>query len=171
MLSWLCRWLPVILWCLVIFFTSADPDPYRRLPENRSAPVLPSVFTIPERNETVGRLSHVGEYAVLAALLTRSFSWQRRVSGKSSLKTLAFASLFALSDEIHQEFVPGRAFELGDLALDLIGPAPRPPPGPRLVGPVSLPGKAEHLQHPLPGRHPEGEGVISNLPFRNRPHL
>lgn len=37
--------------------------------------------------------------------------------------TLAFSFLFALSDEIHQYFTPGRSFQLSDLGLDMCGVA------------------------------------------------
>jgi VanZ family protein len=35
--------------------------------------------------------------------------------------TWTLGSLFALSDEVHQNFVPGRTFSMTDIDLDLLG--------------------------------------------------
>jgi len=40
---------------------------------------------------------------------------------RGSLTVLLLAMAFALSDEIHQRFVPGRAFQVIDLFIDLLG--------------------------------------------------
>ncbi len=64
---------------------------------------------------------HVGEYAVLAGLILLAIAWKKTVQIRSVLITLGVSSLYAFSDEIHQHFVPGRAFEWGDLRLDFIG--------------------------------------------------
>ena len=45
-----------------------------------------------------------------------------RQTGRFTLhSSLALTMLFALTDEWHQSFVPGRQFDLRDLALDLVG--------------------------------------------------
>lgn len=52
------------------------------------------------------------------SLLTFTFSRTKRF-----LIALGFSFLYALSDEVHQYFVPGRAFQLSDLAVDTLGAA------------------------------------------------
>ncbi|MCR5748151.1 MAG: VanZ family protein, partial [Lachnospiraceae bacterium] len=42
-------------------------------------------------------------------------------SKKAIIISLAFCFLFACSDEIHQLFVPGRAFEFADIMIDTSG--------------------------------------------------
>jgi len=37
------------------------------------------------------------------------------------LNSLIICTIFALSDEIHQYFIPGRMFELGDIIADISG--------------------------------------------------
>ncbi|WP_018467266.1 VanZ family protein [Calidithermus timidus] len=61
------------------------------------------------------KLVHAGVYALLGHLLTQGtqrplFSW-------------SLAVLYGLSDEVHQMFVPGRVFDLGDWLADAIGAA------------------------------------------------
>lgn len=59
------------------------------------------------------KIAHVAEYAVLGALLARA----------TARANLAFAlgTLYAISDEIHQSFVPGRAGSPLDVAIDAVG--------------------------------------------------
>ena len=111
-------WLPVILWAAIIFLFSSNPDPYRFLPASwRSAVPLPTL-TNSSAAELLGQFLHFLEYAVLAFLLARAFY---KTASTQSIYTVIIASLFAFSDEIHQLFVPGRAFQLIDLIIDFLG--------------------------------------------------
>jgi VanZ family protein len=56
---------------------------------------------------------HLLEYAFLAMLLFYAFLRKKY--------TIIIAYLYALSDEIHQTFVPGRSGRLRDTFIDLIG--------------------------------------------------
>jgi VanZ family protein len=116
---------------LVIFFFSANPDPYRFLPAAwRSAVPLPTLSDS-SLTEWIGQLMHFMEYAVLAFLLRRSLHASGRdaralnktsaTSTKIPALVILISMLFALSDEIHQLFVPGRAFQGVDLLIDLLG--------------------------------------------------
>jgi VanZ family protein len=74
---------------------------------------------------------HFVEYLVLAFLLRRSLHASGRdaralyktsaASTKIPALVILISMLFALSDEIHQLFVPGRAFQVVDLLIDLLG--------------------------------------------------
>jgi VanZ family protein len=114
-------WLPVILWAAIIFFFSSNPDPYRYLPAAwRSAVPLPSISTS-SAAELLGQLMHFVEYTVLAFLLARALHHTLPTSQKINLLTIFFTMIFALSDEIHQFFVPGRALQVIDLIIDFLG--------------------------------------------------
>lgn len=71
-------------------------------------------------NDTLGEIGHLTEYIVLGFLTVWAV-----IPGRSSraiaMLALAICMLYALSDEFHQIFVPGRAFQLVDLGLDLLG--------------------------------------------------
>jgi len=91
-----------------IFYGSAQP----------SLPSLPdTLFDL-----IMKKSAHVAEYAVLAILWYRAL-YTRLPS--PSVQWLAFiiAFLYALSDEFHQSFIPGRTASWRDVALDVGGAA------------------------------------------------
>ena len=70
----------------------------------------------------VRKAAHFTEYAILGILmynLFRSFN----VSSKKSFFAVAVCFLYAVSDEIHQYFVPGRACRFLDMLIDTAGSA------------------------------------------------
>jgi VanZ family protein len=121
------RWLPVLLWMIFIFINSANPNPYRFLPTSWALQSVPAQANpgpkITTPNELLGRCLHAAEYLVLAALVTRALIGRGDLRLASLAMAFGLSGLYAFSDEIHQLFVPGRAFELRDLALDLAGSA------------------------------------------------
>jgi VanZ family protein len=121
------RWLPVLLWAIIIFITSANPNPYRALPVSWNIQTVP-IQSDPgskkiTRDEILGRFLHAAEYLVLAALIARALTGRGDLRFTLLAMALGLSFLYALSDEVHQLYVPGRAFELRDLALDLAGSA------------------------------------------------
>lgn len=69
----------------------------------------------------VREISHSLEYAVFGALVYNAVIQSEKVKKFTLIVSVAFGFLYALSDEIHQLFVPNRSFELLDLTMDLIG--------------------------------------------------
>lgn len=93
-------WLPVVAWAVVIFALSSVPD----LGTGLGGWDL-----------VLRKLAHMAEYAVLGALLLRA-------TGRAGL-AVALGTLYAVSDEIHQAFVPGRMGSPLDVAIDAVGVA------------------------------------------------
>ena len=70
-------------------------------------------------HEFMRSLAHFAEYALLGLLMynaVNAFSIKR-----APVVSVALSFTYALSDEIHQYFVPERSFQLIDLAVDLGG--------------------------------------------------
>lgn len=124
-------WLPVLLWCAVIFGFSSDAGSSRRT-SRIIGPVLR--WLVPGISEEVvykiqfgvRKAAHVTEYAALALLVWRAL--RRPVRGdqrpwlwREAWLALACAALFAVSDEIHQAFVPGREGRAMDVLIDSAG--------------------------------------------------
>ena len=91
-------WLPVVVWAAVIFAFSSVPD----LGTGLGGWDL-----------VLRKIAHTAEYAILGALLLRA-------TGRIGV-ALALGIAYAVSDEIHQTFVPGRAGKPLDVAIDTLG--------------------------------------------------
>jgi VanZ family protein len=98
-------WGPVALWMSVIYALSARSTLLEM--DNRILEFL------------VHSAAHVTEYVVLGFLLARAL----RVENTRQRLAIGFlvAMLYALSDEWHQSFVPGRDASLLDLTMDALG--------------------------------------------------
>ena len=72
--------------------------------------------------QIISNLAHIPAYALLTFLWLKSFA---RTESKNNITAfsliLAGLVLFAVSDEIHQSFVPDRTASFMDIGLDLIG--------------------------------------------------
>lgn len=101
-------WLPVLLWAVFIFLVSSLPGKD-----------IPGLFW----GQDI--LFHIFEYAVLALLLSRALKNSRffSLSNKPMRLSLVIISclVYALSDELHQYFVPGRISCISDLIIDGMG--------------------------------------------------
>ena len=93
-------WLPVVVWAAVIFAFSSVPDLGTGL----------GTWDLVLR-----KLAHACEFALLGALLLRALRDERAA--------LAAGVAYAISDEVHQIFVPGRVGSPLDVAIDSVGVA------------------------------------------------
>ncbi|QQS44110.1 VanZ family protein [Candidatus Roizmanbacteria bacterium] len=107
--KFLLAWGPALALMITIFFLSS-----------RQRIAVSEVYTI---NFIVFKSLHVIEYAALFFLVFRGF--YRTLSHKNMKKVFLYAIvttfLYALSDELHQTFVPTRNGSIRDLFIDSIG--------------------------------------------------
>jgi len=66
-------------------------------------------------------IMHVGEYAILGLLMNLVMAKRFSRTSKSILYSSVFSSLYGVTDEIHQFFVPTRCFDIYDICADTIG--------------------------------------------------
>jgi VanZ family protein len=64
---------------------------------------------------------HLVEFAILYVLFVLTLLTSRGLTARLNLVCILIASLYGLSDEIHQSFVPARSATLIDLVKDVIG--------------------------------------------------
>jgi VanZ family protein len=102
-------WGPVVVWMTIIFLLS-----------NRQS-VQVSDQTVP--NFIFFKTLHVIEYAILFTLNVRAFKHTyTKATGKLWFySALAITILYAMSDEIHQTFIPTREGRLRDVIIDASG--------------------------------------------------
>ena len=76
--------------------------------------------------KTVRKIAHFSLYALLGicTYISASLTFIKKGSHyiqKNALISLSFCILYAISDEIHQSFIPGRSCELTDILIDTSG--------------------------------------------------
>ena len=69
----------------------------------------------------VRKMAHFSIYTVLGIILSTFFGIFINKNGKRSVICLAIGVLYAISDEIHQIFVPGRTAKVMDVFIDTSG--------------------------------------------------
>ena len=82
--------------------------------------------TIHDVQVVVRKGGHVSGYAVLAILILRALNqslFPNAWSAKAALFSEAVATLYAISDELHQSFEPTRYASAWDVLIDAIGAA------------------------------------------------
>lgn len=93
------RFLPAILWMGFIFFLSSG-----------STSTITGTST---ERFIILKSFHLIEYAILYLCF--------KFAGISTKNSILLAYLYALSDEFHQSFVPGRGSKFTDTLIDLVG--------------------------------------------------
>lgn len=121
LLTILSRWLLVILWAGTIFLLSSHSDPYSLIPEKIFRWIYFTHIYGIRLTKIVGPLAHAFQFAILAFLLSRALHVGNEFGKKHVWIVVILCTAFALSDEIHQYFVPRRAFQWTDLLVDLLG--------------------------------------------------
>jgi VanZ family protein len=99
-------WLPLALYCLLIFFQSSKPS-FEHLPH------------IPYFDKFL----HFVGYALLGILFFRAFRTMRLKQSRQLLILFSIlcATLYGISDEIHQYFVPFREASFLDVIANTLG--------------------------------------------------
>ena len=105
-LSHLWFWGPVIAYVALIFYLSSLSD-------------ITLATPYPDH------ILHAGEFFGLSILVARALNGglQRPISSRTLLLAFLFCVLYAVSDEIHQMFVPNRYADLTDVLSDVVGAA------------------------------------------------
>ena len=67
------------------------------------------------------KVGHAIEYGVLAVLLSRALAGGGPVDRQNAIYAASLAILYALTDEYHQSFVPGRTADWTDILADGVG--------------------------------------------------
>jgi VanZ family protein len=85
---------------------------------------ISSIARPPDLSTSIGdKGGHAILYFGLAALLVRALAggWRRGFGTGVGAAAVIGSTLYGVTDEIHQMFVPPRTAELADLAADLVG--------------------------------------------------
>lgn len=118
------RWIPVVLWCIVIFCFSEFPlftgENTKRMLEAVLS-YLPfgtdGDDTSSPLNFIIRKLAHLTEFGILAVLVWRALEPKRM----AYVGAWIFATVYAMTDEWHQSFKPERTASVRDVLIDSCG--------------------------------------------------
>ena len=105
-------WLPAVLYAGMIYYMSSQSHPEEQLP----------AFVLKDISDKV---LHAVEYAGLAVLCYRAFRWAAgpSVARQALVLAIVTASIYGVTDEVHQFFVPFRESSWLDWLADTAGAA------------------------------------------------
>ena len=98
-------WLPVYIYLILIFYFSSQS-------------IIPASTALAERFYVRPYLQHILIYAGLTLTISRGSNYSKN---NSNFLVVFSTTLYGLTDEIHQYFVPGRTFEFLDIGMDFLG--------------------------------------------------
>ena len=103
-------WLPAVLYAGMIYYMSSQSHPEEQLP----------AFVLKDISDKV---LHAVEYAGLAVLCYRAFRWAAgpSVARQALVLAIVTASIYGVTDEVHQFFVPFRESSWLDWLADTAG--------------------------------------------------
>lgn len=133
-------WITVILWMSVIFYLSHQPAvTSKKLSQEVTEVIVETIQKVTSEknlnknswNHVVRKHAHFFAYFVLGLLVIHAVenkhtsravqSQNIRCRSKYFLIAVAVCVVYAVSDEIHQLFVPGRGAQVTDVMIDSVG--------------------------------------------------
>ncbi len=116
----------ILILMVTIFILSAQPaEKSNALSKSVTENILkdPTEQAVKDWNETVRKTAHFSLYLLLGMAVAGFCLCDPMTGWKRWLIPLLFCLCYAISDEIHQIFVPGRGCELSDILIDFAGSA------------------------------------------------
>ncbi len=112
-------WFAVLVWMAIIFALSAQHSNESAEFSGQFLAMLNKFFSAGLTDFLIRKAAHTAEYFILAILVFNAVFLTRQKQGP--FLTFFIALLVAVSDEIHQHFVPGRACQIRDILIDSAG--------------------------------------------------
>ncbi len=122
-------YLAVIIWMIIIFYLSHQPiNNSSELSEGISKPVvekLESIMKIDIDEEKVDylvrKLAHFTEYMILGILMYLASGKNNILRNNKIIWCILICAMYAITDKVHQAFIPGRGPRVFDVLIDTAG--------------------------------------------------
>ena len=123
-------WIPLLLWmCLIFYLSHQDGTTSAALSDwiKEQIKAILSLFRTMEEQDKKGpwgwilrKMAHATEYGILCWLAVRVLGLYYR-GRKALLYGFIFSVFYAMTDEFHQSFIPGRGPSIWDVGIDSLG--------------------------------------------------
>ncbi len=110
----------LIIWLIVIFVMSSFGGDDSASQSNIIVDFIAKLFNVSNLEVLsfiIRKLAHVTEYLILGVLFTNVV----HLYNAHNYWGIVYSFLYAISDEIHQYFIPDRACQITDMLIDLFG--------------------------------------------------
>lgn len=128
-------WTAVLSWLVLIFYLSSQPAVESDELSKKVTKVIVDIVDkiidlddgksgidlVEEFNHIVRKYAHFTSYLVLGLLVMNALFRSKVLGFKAFIFSLAFSIFYAVSDEVHQLFVPGRGAQVTDVLIDSLG--------------------------------------------------
>lgn len=123
-------WAFVIVWMAVIFYLSHQPATESDklstgiteiIVENVQKVLPQNEFDMNRLNHVVRKNAHFFAYLLLGIFVLHALTKSGVLGFKAFFIALGICVLYAISDEVHQLFVPGRSGQVRDVLIDSTG--------------------------------------------------
>ena len=112
----------VAIWMIIIFIMSSFNSVESSNQSNFIVDIIANIFKI-ENIELLSfiirKIAHYTEYLILGLLVINMYI--KNNINNLYLISIIFCIIYAISDEIHQFLIPGRACQIKDILIDSIG--------------------------------------------------
>lgn len=116
------KYILLFVWMAIIFFLSAEGAHDSRSRSGVVVGILQDAFNINLADDFLSFLTrkaaHIIAYFVLGLLIYSVIKTYKFTAKRTITLSLLLAFFYAILDEIHQLFVPGRSGEIGDILID-----------------------------------------------------
>lgn len=112
----------MLLWMFLIFLMSSFDATDSSNQSNFIVNIISNILNIENvrlLSLIIRKLAHFTEYLILGTLVINMFT--KNNAKKSCLLSILLCIIYAISDEIHQIFTPGRACQIKDILIDSVG--------------------------------------------------
>lgn len=119
----LIKWVVLLLWMLVIFLFSSQPHSGETT-KSIIEQIMPNIKTnslLDMVNFIVRKSAHITEYFILTLLVISLLKEYTKKERTIVLFSIIFCFIYAMTDEYHQSFVPGRSSLFRDVLIDTSG--------------------------------------------------
>jgi VanZ family protein len=123
-------WAAVLIWMVLIFILSSQPaEQSKELSKSTTLMVLQAVerllpgisLDLASFHGSMRKVAHFFLYLILGGFVWKALKESGLRGRRAMLTAFLICFLYAVSDETHQAFVPGRSAQLGDLLIDSWG--------------------------------------------------
>lgn len=125
-------WIAVFLWMIFIFnLSSQAAEQSNALSKEITKVVIETVEKVAPKkaagmdgrtlNYLIRKKAHFYAYLILGVLIMGAIRRSGVYGIRGIIITLLICSLYAISDEVHQLFVPGRGGQIKDVFIDIAG--------------------------------------------------